>query len=187
MMNLQDYESQFDDILEGRMTTSPYDSEEYLDYVKMNKVRISRWNRKGKLLPKLVEVVTRIADDMHWLLITEPWCGDAATSHPFIAKLAALNPKITLEVQNRDALDSEIGNYLTNGTKSIPMLVVRDSSGNDLFTWGPRPKILQEQYLESKKQNVPLQDILKELQLWYNKNKGVDMQEELYELFSAKN
>ena len=184
MMNLQDYESQFDDILEGKNSTPPYDTDEYREYVRMNQVRINRWNKKAKLLPKLVDIVSTIADDMHWLIITEPWCGDAACSNPFITQLAALNPKITLEVQNRDSPESEIDKYLTNGTKSIPKLVVRDSAGNDLFTWGPRPKILQESYLENRKQKVPQEDILKDLQLWYNKNKGVDLQEELYELFS---
>ena len=133
----------------------------------MNKVRISRWNRKAKLLPKLVETISSIDDEMHWLLITEPWCGDAAHSNPFMTQLAETNPKIKLEIQNRDALGSEIDKYLTNGTKSIPILVVRDSSGNDLFCWGPRPKLIQEIYLENRRQNIPTEETQKQLQSWY--------------------
>jgi len=183
-MNIQEYEAQFDDILEGRNRSAPYDDPEYLHYVKMNLTRSNRLTRKGRMLPKLEELIRNIDRDMHWVLITEPWCGDAAHCHPFIARYAALNDHITLEIRNRDAPDSEIDNYLTNGGKSIPMLIVRDATHQDLFTWGPRPKDTQEMYLDLKSKAVEWPEILKELQLWYNKNKGVMMQEELYELFS---
>jgi len=183
-MNIAEYESQFDDILEGRNQNEPYDSEEYQHHVKMNQRRIRRWYRKATLLPELKELISNIPSQMHWLLITEPWCGDAAHSHPFIAQLAALNPKIILKVQNRDAPNSEINNYLTNGTKSIPKLVVRDASGRDLFAWGPRPKEAQDQYIALRQELSSMIDIQKELQSWYNKNKGVDMQQEIFELFN---
>lgn len=182
-MELATYESQFDDILEGRNTSAPYDSEDYIHYVKMNQRRINRWNKKGKLLPELVETVQNINEKMSWLLITEPWCGDAAHSHPFIAKLASLNPNIELEIQNRDAAGSEIDKYLTNGGRSIPMLVARDSLGKDLFHWGPRPTEAQEMYVELRKNNSP--DIMNDLQVWYNKNKGEDMQQELLKLLKS--
>jgi len=41
-MNIQEYEAQFDDILEGRNTTAPYDDPDYIHYVKMNQKRASR-------------------------------------------------------------------------------------------------------------------------------------------------
>lgn len=181
-MKLAEYKAQFDDILEGRNTKAPYDSEQYRNYVKMNQARMKRWDRKGKLLPELEETVINIDEKMSWILITEPWCGDAAHSNPFITKLASLNPNISLEIQNRDAPDSEIDNYLTNGGKSIPMLVVRDSEGKDIFNWGPRPTDAQEMYLELRKNNSP--DVMNDMQGWYNKNKGADLQQELYELFT---
>ena len=184
-MDISTYETQFDDILEGRNTLPPYDDEEYIHYVKMNKTRSSRLTRKGKLLPKLEEVIKSIDKKMHWLLITEPWCGDAAHCHPFISRYAALNDHISLVIQNRDAPNSEIDKYLTNGGMSIPMLIDRDAAHQDLFTWGPRPKAAQEMYLDLKGRSIAWPDILKELQLWYNKDKGVTMQEELYSLFNS--
>lgn len=181
MTNAQ-YEKQFDTILAGEIRSKPYDDDQYVDYVKMNQVRINRWQNKGKLLPELVETVTSIEEKMQWLLITEPWCGDAAHSYPFISKLAALNPNIELIIQNRDAPNSEIDKYLTNGAKSIPILVVRDSFGNDLFSWGPRPSQAQDLYLLHRNDPMLSTDVAKNLQLWYNKNKGKDLQSELNEL-----
>ena len=150
----------------------------------MNRARIKRWLKTGKLLPDLADIIRNIKNPMQWLLITEPWCGDAAHSHAFIEKLSGLNELIQLEIQNRDATGSEIEQYLTNGTKSIPILVVRDAKGKDLFTWGPRPKEAQEMFLSQKKASPDrTEDDKRALQKWYNKNKGVDIQEELIHLF----
>ena len=185
-MNLAEYEKQFDDILEGRNNNYPYDSDEYMNYVKMSKARIRRWRKTGKLIPELTERIENIDQALDWILITEPWCGDAAHSHVFIQKLADLNPKISLSIQNRDAEGSEIDNYLTNGGKSIPILIIRDKAGKDLFSWGPRPKEAQQMVLDFKT-NTELSDDekKKELQRWYNKDKGTMIQNELNELFKA--
>lgn len=184
-MNIAEYEKQFENILEGENNAYPYDSEAYINYVKMNKARIKRWNKKAKILPALEETIKSIDEPVSWVLITEPWCGDAAHSHAFIGKLAELNPNINLTIQNRDADNSEIDNYLTNGGKSIPKLIMRDAEGNDIFDWGPRPKEAQDIVTRHKTDNtVSTEDKKKELQLWYNKDKGVSIQEELIELFS---
>ena len=70
--------------------------------------------------------------------VTEPmrWgrlflCGDAAHIVPIIYLMSRLNNNITLRIQLRDS-GSEIEKYLTNGTKSIPMLIVRDENNKDL-------------------------------------------------------
>ncbi len=184
-MEITTYEKQFDDILDGVNNSYPYDNEDYVNYVKMNKARIRRWNKTGKLLPKIEATINKIDQPLKWVLITEPWCGDAAHSHAFIGKLAALNPNITLTIQNRDAEGSEIDNYLTNGGKSIPKLIVRDDNGKDIFDWGPRPAEPQAIVMRHKEDNITsAEDKKKELQVWYNKDKGVSIQEELNELFT---
>lgn len=178
-MKISDYELQFTAILEGIINDYPYDTEEYINYVNLNQARIKRWSKKGKILPALEETLKNIQQPLNWVLITEPWCGDAAHSHAFISKLAVLNPNISLTVQNRDE-DSEIDKYLTNGGKSIPKLIVRDKAGNDFFDWGPRPKEAQEMVMQHKKDDSKsAQEKKMELQKWYNKDKGTAIQEEL--------
>ena len=46
-MNLEQYENQFEEVLSGVNEDSPYDSEEYTNFVKLNKVRIRRWRKKA--------------------------------------------------------------------------------------------------------------------------------------------
>lgn len=181
-MNWNDYISTFDPIIDGTNTTAPYDSEAYREYVQMNNSRMSRWLKKMELQADLVALIKAIKSPQHWLLITEPWCGDAAHSTPIIQLIAALNPKITLEIALRDSTN-DIDSYLTNGGKSIPILVVRDQKGEDLFTWGPRPASCQKLMKELKALNLTYDEINPKIQQWYNKDKGMETQAELKVLF----
>jgi len=186
-MDISTYEKQFDTILNSEKNAPPYDNPEYLNYVKLNLSRIKRWYKVGHLLPELVSIIKSIEHPQHWLLISEPWCGDAAHAQPFLAMLADLNPLIRLEVQNRDAANSEIDNYLTNGGKSVPKLVVRGNN-NDLFTWGPRPAEAQAIHLNNMKdEQLDFEDKKAALQNWYNQDKGQSMQKELKHLLEENN
>ncbi len=186
-MKVAEYEKQFQEILDGDNRNYPYDSDDYVNYVKLNQSRIKRWRKKGEILPELEATISNVKQAVNWVLITEPWCGDAAHSHVFIEKMASLNPKINLTVQNRDAPGSEIDNYLTNGGKSIPILVVRDEQGEDLFVWGPRPKEAQEMVVRQKEDSSKsIQDKKIELQKWYNQDKGKTIQHEMNRLLTGK-
>ena len=182
MIDYQEYRLQFSKILDGECNDAPYDDERFVEYVKLNKSRTKRWERSGKLLSEVNNLIQSIREEQEWIVITEPWCGDAAHIVPFIAKMAELNANISLKIQNRDTEKSEIDNYLTNGGRSIPKLIVRNSSKNDLFVWGPRPKEAQDLYLDQKDDSSKSATEKKaELQSWYNKNKGEMLQREIAE------
>ena len=180
-MNNIEYRKFFDDILEGREVNVPYNNQSYVDYVKLNKSRTHRWDKKGILTEELSSAIKEIDEPQNWVLITEPWCGDAANSVPLIEKMAELNPNVNLTIQLRDS-GSEIDNYLTNGAKSIPKLIVRDEVGNDLFTWGPRPKEAQELVIKQKGLDLSADEKYANVLKWYLKDKGQSIQSELMEL-----
>lgn len=178
-MNFSDYQQTFDRILSGELTTAPYDDPHFIEYVKLNHSRQNRWVKKGVLIDEAVEAVTNIQSKQNWVLITEPWCGDASHNVAFIVKLAELNPLISLDIQLRDSEGSEIDSYLTNGGKAIPKLVIRDDSGKDLIVWGPRPAEAQALFHKLKEQNMTLEEQKIGLQQWYNVNQGLAVQTEL--------
>jgi hypothetical protein len=62
--------------------------------------------------------------------------------------------------------------YLTNGTRSIPLLVAFDRNGNELFKWGSRPKAIQEQFLKWKAEGIVSPELYEKLHLLYAKNRG---------------
>lgn len=182
-MNWNTYIELFDKILNKEFTEAPYDKEDYFNYVELNEKRQNRWLKKGEIQSELKGIIESIDEEQKWVLITEPWCGDASQSNPFIFLMSELNDKITLEIQLRDAEDSEIDNYLTNGGKSIPKLIARNKNGEDLFTWGARPATAQEFVMEMKNDDsLSPEEKKTELQKWYNKNKGADLQKEFIQL-----
>lgn len=138
-MDFQTYLSQFEEILNKTNPVEPYTDPDFLEYAKLNLSRTKRWLKTGKLSAETVAAVKSITKAQTWVVITEPWCGDAAHSVPFIEMIAKENPLITTVYELRDT-DSRIDEYLTNGSKSIPKLIVKDEHGEDLSVWGPRPR-----------------------------------------------
>jgi hypothetical protein len=183
-MDWNTYLGLFDEILEKRLTEAPYDKEEYWNYVRMNKARTMRWLKQNPISEASINAIKSIDTPQKWILITEPWCGDAAHSTPIVYLLSELNPNIELEIVLRDSSDL-IDSYLTNGGKSIPKLVVRDQNGNELFDWGPRPEEAQTIVMDMKTKEEPYEAVHKVIQNWYNKNESTSIQEELNELFSG--
>jgi hypothetical protein len=185
-MDFNTYQELFDLILQQNKAESPYDKPNFIQYTELNRSRMKRWLKSGKLLPELVALIGNIQTEQHWVLITEPWCGDAAHSVPFIARLAEINPLIRLEIQLRDS-GSEIDNYLTHGGRAIPYLIIRNTRGEDLATWGPRPKACQELVYSLRNAEVPSDERKIKLQNWYNADKGQSLQRELLGKLRMKN
>lgn len=185
MITIQEYLDQFDEILKGNSVDPLYDKKEYREYVQMNQRRMNRWYKTGTLNKELCDLIEQQMEPQQWIIITEPWCGDAAHSVPFLHRLSLVNPNIELRIQNRDSKESEIERYLTNGGKSIPKLIVRNEANEDLFTWGPRPKACQELVNQQKTSEKSWDEKLMELQAWYNNDNGRSIQEELLEILRA--
>lgn len=182
-MDYTTYKQLFDKILDNPNPEHPYDDVMYLDYTKLNRSRTNRWDKQLVLEEELVSRIKQIASPQSWIIITEPWCGDAAHIVPFLIKLMEQNSRISYDIQLRDSEPFLIDGYLTNGTKSIPKLIVRDENGNDLFNWGPRPKGAQELMDKMKADNADFETTKIALQKWYNDDKGVSLCNELIKYF----
>ncbi len=183
-MTFQEYSNYFKRIIDTPpdQQVAPYDNPAYIDYTKLNWSRMNRWLKTGQLSDELRDAVRGINSQQHWIVITEPWCGDAAHSVPFIELAARENPNISVKYELRDSEPFRINNYLTLGSKSIPKLVIQDAAGNDLGSWGPRPKDCQKVYASLLAENADFEKIKTEIQHWYNANKGEDIQNELREV-----
>jgi len=183
-VNYETYQQLFNEILDNGHTPYPYNNEAYLNYTKLNRSRMKRWDKQLILDEQLIEKLKALDSPQHWIIITEPWCGDAAHIIPFLIRMAAQNNLITYDIQLRDSEPFLIESYLTNGSKSIPKLVARDSSGNDLFTWGPRPQAAQELRTTLITSNTDPEATKIALQHWYNEDKGESLHQELTALLN---
>jgi hypothetical protein len=153
-------------------------------YTQLNQQRMHRIDKSIVLLPEAATLIRSITLPQTWLVLTEAWCGDAAQSLPVMHALAALNPLITLRLLMRDENPLLMDRYLTNGvSRSIPKLIALDDiTLEELFTWGPRPAVLQKEFMQMKAAGMEYHAIKEELQRWYNKDKTVSIQQELASL-----
>lgn len=178
-MTFQEYVDYFDQILASPEDYDPYGNEEYLNYTKLNWSRMNRWLKRFEPQDAMKSLIASITEPQHWIVITEPWCGDAAHSVPQLYQMVRNNPNIDFEIQLRDSEPFLIEDYLTDGSKSIPKLIIRNDVGHDKVIWGPRPEPLQRIYMQMKDEERPFDEIKEALQKWYNEDKGEILQREL--------
>lgn len=183
-MKYDEYIQLFEEILTSSAPQAPYDEPDYFNYAKLNASRLKRWNKTMELDAELIQLVKN-SKKQHWIIITEPWCGDASHIVPFLVRIAENTDTISYELQLRDSAPFLIDNYLTNGGKAIPKLISRDENGLDLFIWGPRPAGAQEMMMQLKKEAAEFEKIKLELQNWYNQDKGKEIQNELKEILKS--
>lgn len=184
-MDFKAYLSQFEQILKTTHPVEPYNDPDFLEYTKLNLSRTKRWLKTGRLNEETVAAIKAISKAQTWIIITEPWCGDAAHSVPFIEMIAKENPLIKTVYELRDSEPFRIDSYLTKGSKSIPKLIIKDDNGNDLAVWGPRPEECQAFFQKFIDDKADLDKMKEALQIWYNEDKGNSIQHEITQLILA--
>ena len=174
------YRKLVDAKFEQGQTTGPNQSEDLLDYTKLNIHRMNRLDKTIDLDTDLNQRLKHIPCSVNWLLITEAWCGDAAQNLPILNKMAEASPKINLRLLLRDDNLEIMDQYLTNGGRSIPKLIMLDDEMNEIANWGPRPSVVQEMVMENKRTGaMPYSEFGKVVQKWYASDKGKSLQLEL--------
>ena len=169
-------------IKEGK-STGPEQSEVLLNYSVLNDKRMNRLDKTLQLSEETIRILKNISEPKTWLVLTESWCGDAAQTLPVINKIAEESNKINFKVVLRDENEELMNQFLTNGGKSIPKLIVLDKENNVLNSWGPRPSEATKMVNEYKEKHGVLDANFKQqLQVWYNKNKGKNTEKDLIQL-----
>jgi len=173
-------------IKEGK-STGDNQNESLYNFSKLNNQRMKRLDKQTKLSEDSLGKTKRIQKDFTWLVLTESWCGDAAQTLPVINKFAEANDKINLKVILRDENEDLMNQFLTNGSKSIPKLIVLDNSSNEVVgSWGPRSEMAAKMVTDYKNKNGKIDDQFKiDLQNWYNADKGANIEKELVDLINA--
>lgn len=177
-MSYKEYRTLIDSLMDQNKTTGENHSEAMLNYTNMNLTRMNKWDKR--YIPSEEAKKAMMAKPMEtWLLITEAWCGDAAHSVPVLEKLSDENPNIDLRIVLRDENLELMDQYLTNGGRSIPKLIRLDANKAEIDNWGPRPKEAQEIVVGAKKNGIDYDEYVKNLQIWYARDKGKSLEVEM--------
>ncbi|MFA6275111.1 MAG: thioredoxin family protein [Pedobacter sp.] len=165
-------------------TTGDNHSPEMLHYTKMNNHRMNRIEKEMVLSKDLSQVISTIKGKYNFLVISEGWCGDAAQILPVFDRIVEesrrkFEMKIVLRDENLELMD----NYLTNGGRAIPVVLILDENKNPVLPkWGPRPQVVQKLLKQWKEESDDMGLIAEQLHGWYAKDKTQTTQAELVEL-----
>ncbi|MGV1011525.1 MAG: thioredoxin family protein [Flavobacterium sp.] len=165
-------------------TSGANPSSDYVNYTKLNESRMHRLDKTLQVVEDVKSFLENLSKEYIWLVIAESWCGDAAQVLPVINKMAEVSDKIDLRIVLRDENEDLMNLFLTDGTKSIPKLIIIDKESVAVVgDFGPRPKPAKQLILDYKAAHGVVDEAAKiELQKWYLADKGVAIQREIVEL-----
>jgi len=168
-----DYRAMVTQLALENKSTGPVQNEDLANYTLLNDKRMKRLDKTLKLRYIVVSEIKKIEKKFTFLVLTESWCGDAAQTLPVMNKIAELNTHIDFKVVLRDENLALMNFFLTNGTLSIPKLIILDDAFNVIGEWGSRPKEANLLVQDYKKEHGSLSPEFKQdLQMWYTKDKG---------------
>lgn len=121
----------------------------------------------------------------HLLALVEDWCGDASNTVPILARWAEEVPGLDLRLLRRDEHPEVMDRYLTNGARSIPIVIVLDDEFGELGHWGPRPADLQAWVLANKG-SIPKGALYPQVRRWYAMDRGATTLREVMEVLGSE-
>jgi hypothetical protein len=99
---------------------------------------------------------------------------------PIIKLMSDASEKIDLKIVLRDENEVLMNQFLTNGAKSIPKLLLLDETFNLINHWGPRPEGAKNLIIEYKANHGIVDEAAKiALQKWYLDDKGISTMKEI--------
>lgn len=179
-----DYRKLVTDLLHDGKSTGNQQSEALTHYSSLNEVRMNRLEKTLKLLPETEDKLSELQNEFIGLVITEGWCGDAAQIVPMFDKMEQASAQLKFRYVLRDENEALMEQFLTNGSKSIPKLILMDAKSFEIMgVWGPRPEGATQLILDYKATHGKIDETAKtDLQKWYLHDKGISIQNEVVEI-----
>ena len=177
----QEYRNLVTNLFKNGKVTGNEQSESLLHYTELNEARMHRLDKTMKVIDDVKSFLENLKTDYIWLIISEGWCGDAAQILPIINKMALISNKIDFKIVLRDDNEVLMNNFLTNGSKSIPILIILEKDTLKVVNhFGPRPKPAIDLVKNYKEKFGIIDETIKtDLQKWYLQDKGVSTQQEI--------
>lgn len=115
--------------------------------------------------------IERVGGCWRLLVLADDWCGDAVNTLPVIARLAEESPHLELRIVPRDRFPELRDRHLTNGSRSIPIVIPLDGEGRPRGSWGPRPAELQARF-DAELRALSKEGRYREIRRWYARDRG---------------
>lgn len=169
-------------VAEQRFNNNPDQKDEHQEYYELGLQRMNRTLKTFKTDEDQLQTLKFKKFNGKVLIISEPWCGDASATVPAVSKFFEGENEVKIFLRDSDT--SLIDQFLTNGTQSIPIVVLLDENYNVINHWGPRPEYGTEllKKFKANPETYPREEFYNDLQIYYAKNRGKDAIEEILNL-----
>ena len=121
--------------------------------------------------PEELKAPLGLAEPRRLLVIAADWCGDASNTIPAVARWVEGQPGLELRIVDRDRTPALMDAYLTNGSRSIPIVIALDAAFQPLGHWGPRPAELQA-WVMAHKDTMEKEERYRHIRTWYARDRG---------------
>jgi len=129
------------------------------------------------------DAVAALPHGARLLYLTEDWCIDSAYSFPVVDSIPGLRDDIRLEIYIRDENLDLMDQYLTNGGRSVPKLVVKSRDGEDLCMWGPKAEKLVALRTKMQQEGAGGPAVVSATSDWYEDGGWLEIERELTNAF----
>lgn len=181
-ISYQEYRNLIEKIVSEKRTTGNEQTQEKIEFTKLNSSRMRRLNKTITLSNEAINTFNNVRKQT-WLVLSESWCGDAAHTLPVLNKIAENSNNIDLKIVLRDNNLDLMNTFLTNGSQAIPKLIIVDENYCLINVWGARSKAANQLVADYKKEFGSLDaEFKKDLQIWYNNDKGISIVSDLENL-----
>lgn len=150
--------------------------ETYRLNMKVNQTELNRVYEQLELTEEDLQFLQNVkVKNWRGIVLTADWCGDAAVNVPIIQRMAEAS-QIELRFLIRDENLELMDQYLTNQTsRSIPIFIFIDETGEEKAVWGPRADEVQQlvMKLRSELPNVDAPDFEEKQKNMYREFKEI--------------
>jgi len=158
--------------------------EEFLEGVEASRDLWHQIHRRARIPEEVLEGARSLPGPWHLLVMTEDWCGDAIHSVPYLARLAEGVPQLSMRVIGREDNPDLMDAHLTDGKRSIPVVMILDHEFREVGWWGPRPQPFKELFQKELK-ILPEAERFARMRAWYARDRGRTVLRELMAMIPA--
>ncbi|MBV9880213.1 MAG: thioredoxin family protein [Gemmatirosa sp.] len=170
-------------MLRARYESAP----RFAEFLELAVKNAQLWRDTYRLVKVPDDAVARVAalpGRWHLLVLVEDWCGDAVNTVPILARLAELAPNLDLRVIGREANPDVMDAHLTDGARSIPVVMVLDACYAECGWWGPRPSALQR-WVMTEGRTMEKDERYRHVRTWYARDRGRTTVDEVLRILEA--
>ncbi|HEX7981093.1 MAG TPA: thioredoxin family protein [Gemmatimonadaceae bacterium] len=156
----------------------------FAEFLEQAQANAALWRDAYRLVRVPEDAAARLAaipGRWHFLVMVEDWCGDGVNVLPLLTRLAEAAPNVDLRVIGRDDNADLMDTHLTNGSRSIPVVMVLDEDYEERGWWGPRPSALQ-QWVMDEGMALEKSERYRRVRTWYARDRGRTIVDEVIDV-----